>query len=116
MTALPLPDLIAYDSAKTVKHRTLKAQFGDGYSQRAPDGINSQYEVWAISWPAVTASERDTITAALNTAGSASVLTWTPPDSATEKKYLMGDDGYSVNAHGGGLYTINCTLTQVFEP
>lgn len=115
MTALPLPDLIHPSSSKTVKHRTLKAQFGDGYSQRTPDGVNSQIENWAISWSAVNESEYSTIASALNSAGGAQVLTWTPPDSATAKKFLM-EDGFNVTFHGADLFTVSCNLTQVFEP
>lgn len=33
-----------------VTHRTLKAQFGDGYAQRAGDGINTRKEVWPLTF------------------------------------------------------------------
>lgn len=33
-----------------VSHRTLTAQFGDGYTQRAGDGINTRKEVWPLTF------------------------------------------------------------------
>ena len=33
-----------------VSHRALKAQFGDGYTQRAGDGINTRKEVWPLTF------------------------------------------------------------------
>jgi phage-related protein len=35
-------------SAVTVKPRTVSIQYGDGYEQRAPDGINTRTEQWTV--------------------------------------------------------------------
>ena len=39
---LPLQQYISEDQSSTYKYRILNAEFGDGYSQTAPDGINNE--------------------------------------------------------------------------
>jgi len=116
MTALPLADAIHLNAGQGVKHRTRVTQFGDGYSQRVADGINSRVERWNITWPALTAADLQTVTATLDSVGAHGVLTWTPPTAATEKKYTLTPDGYSVEPQGAGLYSVRATLNQVFDP
>ena len=116
MTALPLSTRIHVSGQKTVKHRTRIAQFGDGYSQRVPDGINSRVESWSVSWPGLNETDYQTVISTLDAAGAATALTWTPPGDSTVKKYVLTPDGYSVMHHGRGLYSISATLQQVFEP
>ena len=38
------------DPVGEVQHRTLRAQFGDGYAQVAADGINARSESWPLSF------------------------------------------------------------------
>ena len=45
--------------------RLLTAQFGDGYEQRMPDGINHNPIRWSLTWNALTNSEADDIEAQL---------------------------------------------------
>ena len=45
-TALPLSTRITIDSEKTVVFSDITAQFGDGYEQVAPKGINNIRENW----------------------------------------------------------------------
>jgi len=118
-TALPLPDKISPESTKQTSFRDITNQYGDGYLQSAPDGLNAQIDSWDIIWMNVTEADKTTIINALNTEGTWGVLTWTPFDEASVKKFRMVRPGYSfrysVTAPGIRRYIIECKLLQRFD-
>jgi phage-related protein len=118
-TALPLPDKISPESTKQTAFRDITNQFGDGYFQSAPDGLNSQIDAWNIIWMNVTEADKTTIITALNIEGTWGILTWTPFDEASVKKFRMEKPGYSFRysrtAPGTRRYIIECKLTQRFD-
>lgn len=48
---------------KDVQFDILKAEFGDGYSQRAADGINNSKEMYDVGWDSLTIAEANDIEA-----------------------------------------------------
>ena len=60
------------------KPRILAAQFGDGYEQRVPDGINTTLAKWGVKFivPITIGQEIETF---LKDRGASSSFTWTPP-------------------------------------
>jgi phage-related protein len=116
ITALPLPEKIGLESSKSTMFRELAAQFGDGYQQVAPNGINNKIDSWSIIWSALTLTEVATVESVLNSTGSWGILSWTPY-SETSKKYRMTKDGYAriAKGKGNGVYSITCKLIQVFD-
>jgi len=114
MAALPLPGLISQESSKNTKFRTIMTQFGDGYSQRAPDGINSSVDEWSIVWASLDATDKNTIVSALEAVGGWDILTWTPNGEAVEKKFIV-NEGFSMDILSGGVFNIQTKLVQVFD-
>lgn len=112
--ALPLQTLVSENSRVSTSQRSIISRFGDGYSQRAADGLNSKIQEWSISWTAVTASNRDIITAALDAVGSWDYLTWQSPIDVAVKRYIMTPEGYSIDFFGD-RYIISCNIMQVFD-
>lgn len=110
----PFPELVHASSTKTVRHRTLIQQFGDGYSQRIPDGFNSRVESWSIEWIALPLSKYQTLTDALDAAGSVTPLLWTPPGETVQRKFVMTLDGYTVKKDGPWWH-VSCNMQQVFD-
>jgi phage-related protein len=116
MTPLPLPNKIIGDVTHSVKFRVIQAEFGDGYSQVAPKGLNSQYSNYSITWAPVTREEKDTIISTLNSVGAWGILTWTPCLEETQKKFRMTPDGYNFQWLGSSnVYSVSCELKQVFD-
>ncbi len=115
-TAMPLPNKITNDSDKSTSFRELAGQFGDGYKQVAPDGINNKIDSWNITWGNLTIAEATTVETALNTVGSWGILTWTP-FGETLKKYRMDKSGYirKAKGKGNGVIIISCKVQQVFD-
>lgn len=111
--ALPLTTLISQGSTRKRMNRVLSAQFGDGYSQEAPNGINSLVDEWNVVYGNLTSSERTTLLAALDTAGSWDTITWTPPGD-TAKKWKVTKDGWSETPLAGDQWSITFSLRQVF--
>ena len=53
--------------ARNTKHRVLTATFGDGYEQRAVDGLNAQEETVSLNFVNRPNTEIDALVSALNT-------------------------------------------------
>lgn len=114
--ALPLTDKLSGSSSKHTTFRTIKAQFADGYSQRAADGTNAKVDSWSISWENLSSADKTTVLAALDAVGGWDYLTWTPFGEASSKKFILKDGGYSIShVEGGTYFTISTTLIQVFD-
>lgn len=112
--ALPLTTRISQGSTRTRTNRVLTAQFGDGYSQEAPDGINNLVDSWSVTYENLDNTERATLWAVLDAVGSWDYLTWQPPGYSTSKKWKVTSDGVSEQPTSGDTYTISFSLKQVF--
>ncbi|MET3431432.1 phage-related protein [Herbaspirillum seropedicae] len=66
------------EPAGEIDFKTLRAQFGDGYSQLADDGINSETEVWSLSFRCDAPTSAD-IEAFLRRHRKSVRFLWTPP-------------------------------------
>jgi phage-related protein len=75
--------------SETRGQRSLKTQFGDGYSQRSPDGLNTLIERHTLSIFTNNQTETDTLQSFLDVQGMVDAIVWTPPGSTTSKNYLM---------------------------
>jgi len=114
VTALPLTTKISQSSGKTLQINMLVAQYGDGYSQRTPNGLNYAKQQWTISWENISNTDLTTIENAIaNTRYGADAFTWTPFNETTQKKFLY--QGHDVVFLSGDLCTVNMNMTQVFD-
>jgi phage-related protein len=111
--ALPLQTAISQASSAGVEFRVLMSQYGNGYSQRAPDGINNAIHSWDVVWDNLTASEFTTVVNAIEAAKGADYFTWQAPGDAASKKYVIS--AYSKSALAGEIYSVSATLKQVFD-
>lgn len=98
---------------KTVKYRTLDADFGEGYSQRTKDGLNSKTVEPALYFAAVSSSIKDYIEGFLDEKGGAEAFSYTLPDESDPKLWICKEPDYQ---HlGAGLWRIDMKLKQVFD-
>jgi phage-related protein len=112
--ALPLTSYISQASSKSRKNRVLKAQFGDGYEQVAPDGINNKIDMWSIVYDNLSSTDRGTLWTFIDGVGSWDIVTWTPIGEGTQKKFRITPDGASEQVKAGNVYSVSFTLQQVF--
>lgn len=116
MTALPLTNKITQTSAKSVNFTTITAQFGDGYMQRAIDGINDKKEAWNIQYDNLDQTDRDLVWVFIDFVKSTNVIEWQAPGDLTEKKWIIDPEGsVAEQAKSAAIYTIAFTLITVFD-
>lgn len=58
---LPLQEYIENEQTSTYKYRILNAEFGDGYSQTAPDGINNEIREVTVQYKNLKTTEYETV-------------------------------------------------------
>jgi phage-related protein len=95
----------------TTKFSTRVAQYGDGYSQAVADGINNRYDSWPLTFTGRSADIAP-IKAFLDSLQGYQSLLWTPP---LRSQGLFRCSEYALVPHGGDLYTLTATFSEVFS-
>lgn len=103
------------DSVYTREARVLRADFGDGYSQVAGDGINAYNETWQMSFNNRPKADVAAIRAFLDSVSEISPFDWTPPDEVTVKKWRLRGK-YSIRDGERDARTISFTIERYFGP
>jgi phage-related protein len=99
------------ESSGTVKFRVLKAQFGDGYAQTAPDGINNRSGSWPLTFTG-TKDKMAVIQAFLDRHAGSRSFYWTPP-LGQQSRFKASE--YQPTEHGGGIFTIAVIFEEAFQ-
>lgn len=100
------------NAQQEVSFRTRKAQFGDGYTQVAGDGLNTRSQAWTLEF---TGNEAyiSAIKAFLDRHGGTKSFQWTPP---LESAGLYRCAGYKPTPLGNKKYNLSVTLEQAYAP
>lgn len=93
--------------------RVLTAKFGDGYSQRVADGINSLEQTWTLSFNSRSLTEVTAIESFLVTKGGITRFTWTPPDSSTEYRVICSR--WNISYETNISRNISATFERVYD-
>lgn len=75
-------------STVAYSQRVRRVQFGDGYMERSPDGINTASEKWQLVFFCETDADARELVAFLN-ARSTDAVIWTPTGESAAKLYLV---------------------------
>jgi phage-related protein len=111
------------DPVGTSTYRTLTAQFGDGYSQVAGDGINNVYDTWSLSFAGASADVAP-VKSFLDALQGYLPFYWTPP-LGVQGLYRCGSasagtsstvSAPTLTASTGGNYVYTCTFQQLHHP
>jgi phage-related protein len=71
------------------KIKLFEAEFGDGYTQRSPAGLNHIRETWDLKFELLTAAESASIRAFLNArGGGVEAFLYTPPGEAAPVRVI----------------------------
>lgn len=100
-------------SNKTIETRVLRAEFGDGYSQRLAAGINSVIDQWEVTWTNLSTTDADTIEAFLSAKKGVEAFLWTPPRESQAKFFTCAQ--WSRQPSLPGADTVNATFRQEFD-
>lgn len=96
----------------TATYRVRKAQFGDGYEQRAADGINNKVQSWPLSFVG-GGSYVTPIRDFLDTCAGWQSFYWTPP-LGTQGLYRCSS--HAIRRLEGDNYELSATFEQSFQP
>jgi phage-related protein len=91
----------------------LKAEFGDGYTQTARNGLNHIRKVITLKWDVLTSAQAAQITAFLEERGGNLPFYYTPSRTSTPIKFTCEDWQESMSA--AGLSSFTATLKQDFS-
>lgn len=111
---LPLSNKIDESSSKTTKFHTITTKFGNGFGQRAPDGINNKVDTWLLNWTNISPTDKDTLVNIFDLVGGWDYLLWTPYSELTQKRFIITESGYTTTPKTGNLFDVSVELEQVF--
>lgn len=94
---------------EAIKQRVRRAQFGDGYSQRSRDGINSRTSSWSLSFTNRSQAEADAIIAFLDARGGVEAFTFDLPGENSGRLYVCED---YARTPGGTLFGVSATFKE----
>jgi phage-related protein len=101
-----------YQAQLDEQPRTITAKFGDGYEQRAADGINVRPRKWSLKFENRSNTDRDTVLTFFRTHNAVTAFDWTPPEGAAGKFVCRAWQNVPVQYN---LNTITAVFEEVFE-
>jgi len=111
MASLPIEPTRA--SSRNVTTRFLQADLGDGYTQRAGDGIQTVVESWNVTFDALDTTTANTLIAFFEDLDGYQKFEWIPFRQTVEKKFICPD--WSESYPGNNLTSVQATFRQVFD-
>ena len=112
---LPLQNKISRDNAKkTIEESVLKANFGNNYTQIAPNGLNALKESWSIEWAGLTLAEKISLEATLDTLGAWGIVYWIPLYDVKLKEFRIKENSRSFSSQNNNVFSVGLTLEQCF--
>lgn len=104
---------------RSTKPQVLIASFGDGYEQRAIDGINHFKETYVATFRTRPESEIDDIVTYLESTNGVADFDFTFPDTnsaGNEKTVKVVFADYNITYDYDNFYSLTVNLRRVYEP
>ena len=95
--------------------RVLATQFGDGYEQSQPDGLNAVKQVWDVVIDAASAEAASEIEDFITPGLGWERFDWTPPRQTVALRFKCTAFSSSLGAQVGE-HSLRLRFEQVFEP
>lgn len=111
-TFLP-PMQPSIESSRDTEVRTLETQFGDGYTQRSADGLNSILPKWNAVWKSLTPEEAQDIDYFFRSQGGYKAFIWQAPEEDYPQMYRCKKWQYTFSA--GLVHGITATIERVAD-
>lgn len=115
MAVATYPSIAFSQSTTAERDQTIiESIFGDGYSQRAADGLNSKKLRLRVIHENITQAELNTLMTFWNSVGRVSPFyVVNPYDGLTYK--VRFNSPFSVTPHAGSIYSVSAELIQTFD-
>lgn len=99
-------------TSDTIKIKKLEAEFGDGYSQAIPDGLNNLRREISLDWDLLTPTQSSQIITFFRARKGCEPFYWTPSDETTPLKWVC--DEWTERRIDGGMRSISAKFKQSF--
>src|SRR5579871_6018304 len=93
--------------------KLLIADFGDGYTQSSPDGLNHIRRQLTLTWSALTPTQANTLLNFVRGKNGCIPFLYTPSDETTPVQWICKT--WNDRRDQQGFRTVNLTLTQDFS-
>jgi len=111
-TTFPTAILPTQSSSLTTAPNTIETQYGDGYSERAANGINTFLEKWSLTFILSTA-DYTTVNNFLTARGGYDAFNWTNPITGVAGIYVCTK--WNTHLMSGGWYSLTTTFQEVTD-
>lgn len=101
-------------AAMQAEFRTLRADFGDGYSQEAGDGINPRTDAWSITVKGRLSGVVGDVKSFIDRHGGYMAFEWDDPLGS--RKLFKCRAGYTLTHESRDIYTLSATFEEVHAP
>lgn len=104
---------ITIGSSNRVLAKVRRIDYGDGYSQRSPMGLNSMAQTWSITINPVLLEEWEALDAFFRSQGGYKAFLWTPAGETQPRKFTC--ETWAVAWDRSRFGTFTATLQEVFD-
>lgn len=104
-----------YNSVKPTGVRFLDVSFGDGYSQRAGDGLNTKTTNPQLTWSALKLTQIDAIEAFFEARNGYEPFYYTLPDEGSARKFIIDKGNWTRTYLGPNQFRLQATFKEVFD-
>lgn len=93
--------------------QVIEVKFGDGYSQRAGNGLNPLKQTYSVVWNRIPKAEGEVILDFIRDHAGSEAFFWTPPDEAVALKFICKRFRRAKKA--GGKMDVIATFERVYD-
>ena len=118
--ALPNKFVPKIDATQSTSYRVRSVQYGEGYQQRSPDGLNARAITWQLVFTGLQKADGDELEAFFDARAGWDAILWTPPDEvapvnpALQSKWLVSEIRRTFIS-GMLLSEVTCTFKRLYE-
>lgn len=102
-----------YGLNRSAAYRKVETQFGDGYSMRMRDGINTTVRSWNVTWSVISKEDADALMSFFEQMGGVDSFYFIMPDTM-EQATVITDSEPSLSYDSFSNHTVSVTLKEVF--
>lgn len=104
---------LSYGTDMGQRYKVRRVQFGDSYSQRARDGMNSTPQQWKLNWSKISDADAEMLRLFFERMAGVDVIEWKPYNQTDTLKWTAND--WSGQPSGWMVQDCSITLTQEFD-
>lgn len=110
-----LPIEPSYGSSPNTTYTVNSIAFGDGYTQRVIQGLNSNRRTWSLRWSNLDNADIVRLAAFLNATKGATHFLWTATGDTTPSKWIVSEMRGPDYLEGGRIANLSATIVEVFD-